>query len=274
MSTATLPASVRGKILACARCKLADTARRPVPGEGSVPADVLFIGEAPGQDEDRMGRPFIGRAGEVLREYIRDLKISSYFITNTVLCRPPGNRVPEQDEIEACSPHLKIQMALVDPQLIVPLGGTALSVFHSDHRISRVNGRTLWWEGVKVIPVFHPSYTLRPGEDQDERLDEFTRAMVKVAQEADRIRRFLDGTMGRWEFRQSHMLIHLEAGPQSPYAGKTVAFCSTDEEGEIAYRQGWVPLVEHDWDRLMGISEDPSSILYGSVAAYGGGLED
>lgn len=133
-----IAAEVRG----CRRCRLAQGRTNAVPGEGSPDTEVVFVGEGPGQNEDRQGRPFVGAAGSLLEELLSMIGWSrgEVFITNLVKCRPPGNRDPEPDEVEACAPYLRRQLEALDPALIVTLGRFSLQRFMPGERISRAHG--------------------------------------------------------------------------------------------------------------------------------------
>ncbi len=148
----------------CARCDLSRTRRRVVFGEGSEQANLLFVGEAPGEEEDRQGRPFVGRAGKLLDEMIEKigLKRSEVFICNVLKCRPPNNRDPEAKEAEACKPYLFAQIDLIRPRLICTLGKHAYNTLLGvDERITRIRGRLTEYKGVALLPTYHPSFLLR-----------------------------------------------------------------------------------------------------------------
>ena len=150
----------------CAACALASTRTKAVPGEGNGDApEVMFIGEAPGADEDLQGRPFVGRAGQLLDKMIGAMgfRRGEVFIANILKCRPPGNRTPTPDEMSVCIPFLKKQIALVRPKTIVALGATAWKGLSGDPgaSISRVRGLWQSFEGIPVMPTFHPAYLLR-----------------------------------------------------------------------------------------------------------------
>ncbi len=150
------------QIRGCTRCPLARSRTRAVPGEGPVPARVVFIGEAPGFYEDRSGRPFVGAAGRLLNQLLEraGLRRDQVFITNLVKCRPPGNRDPRPEEVEACRPYLEAQLALLQPQVIVTLGRFAMAHFLPQARISRVHGRVFRVEPYWVVPMYHPAAAL------------------------------------------------------------------------------------------------------------------
>lgn len=148
----------------CQRCVLAKTRQRTVFGEGPHDARLMFIGEAPGADEDEQGRPFVGRAGQLLTQILEAAGIprDQVFITNVVKCRPPNNRVPAVEEMLACDPFLSLQIALLRPAIIVLLGSTPTHwILKTNEGISNLRGRWFKWKGVDVMPMFHPSYLLR-----------------------------------------------------------------------------------------------------------------
>lgn len=157
----------REKALACQKCPLSLTRQNVVFGEGSCQSGLMFVGEGPGADEDRTGRPFVGRAGELLTKMIQAMGLSreAVYIANTVKCRPPGNRVPSPEERDACYPFLKDQIRLLQPRYMVLLGQTAAQVLlaRSDG-ISRLRGKEFSlsdFPDVRVLPTYHPAYLLR-----------------------------------------------------------------------------------------------------------------
>ena len=148
----------------CQACALGTTRNRFVFGEGSPDSRLMFIGEGPGRDEDLQGRPFVGKAGQLLDRIIQamGLKRAEVFIANVVKCRPPENRVPLPDEMATCSPILERQILCVNPKAIVVLGGTALRFFkETETSITRNRGRFFQWRDYWVMPTFHPAYILR-----------------------------------------------------------------------------------------------------------------
>jgi len=149
----------------CHLCELSKSRQKTVFGEGNENADILFVGEGPGATEDSTGRPFGGRAGEVLTKMIENvlhLPRTEVYITNIVKCRPPGNRVPTESEALSCRPFLQKQIALIKPRIIVSLGATAYHYLTNDNSpISRVRGTIIQGDGYQIIPTFHPSYLLR-----------------------------------------------------------------------------------------------------------------
>ena len=147
----------------CRKCPLADTRTNTVPGEGSPTAEIMFVGEGPGRDEDLSGRPFVGRAGKFLDELIQSLPMrrEDVYIANVVKCRPPENRDPERTEIDQCSGYLRQQIEAIDPLVIVPLGRHALSWFKPSLRITASNGEIFRHENRVLMPLLHPSAGLR-----------------------------------------------------------------------------------------------------------------
>ena len=152
------------EITRCQKCRLCAGRTYPVPGEGNPHARLMFIGEGPGRDEDQTGRPFVGRAGQLLDKMIGAIGLSreEVYIANVVKCRPPQNRAPEADEVAACMPYLRAQVGLIRPQVIVLLGSSALgAILGPDHRITRERGAWIERKGVWFMPTFHPAALLR-----------------------------------------------------------------------------------------------------------------
>jgi DNA polymerase len=161
--------AIREDIGDCTRCKLSTLGRRQVVfGVGNPDADLMFVGEAPGADEDVQGEPFVGRAGQLLTKMIEAMgfRRGDVYIANVVKCRPPGNRNPEPDEIESCEPFLFRQIETIRPKVIVALGAfAARTLLKTQDPISRLRGRVYDYHGAKLIPTFHPSFLLRsPGQ--------------------------------------------------------------------------------------------------------------
>ena len=158
-------AAVRADIGDCTRCKLHTLGRTQVVfGSGNPNAELMFVGEAPGADEDIQGVPFIGRAGQLLTKIIEaiDLKREDVYIANVIKCRPPQNRNPEPDEVETCEPFLFQQIDIIRPKVIVGLGKfAAQTLLRTLDPISRLRGRVYDYRGAKLIPTFHPAYVLR-----------------------------------------------------------------------------------------------------------------
>ena len=157
----------------CTRCRLAGGRTQVVFGVGSPHADVMFIGEGPGYHEDKQGEPFVGAAGQLLNRMLGeiDLRREDVYIANVVKCRPPGNRDPLPDEIEACRPYLLGQLEAIDPQLVVTLGNFATRVIlDRPISISRVRGQRFEWEHRVVVPTFHPAAILHGGGESSSQM--------------------------------------------------------------------------------------------------------
>lgn len=174
-------AALRAEIGAdCSRCKLSAQGRTQVVfGVGNPDADLMFVGEAPGADEDVQGIPFVGRAGQLLTKMIAAINFErdQVYIANVIKCRPPGNRNPEPDEIATCEPFLFQQIDAVRPRVIVALGSfAAKTLLRSDESISRLRGRVFDFRGAKLIPTFHPSFLLRSPERKREAWEDLKRA--------------------------------------------------------------------------------------------------
>ncbi|MCI0486309.1 MAG: uracil-DNA glycosylase [Blastocatellia bacterium] len=156
--------AIREDVGECTRCKLHERRTNIVFGEGNPQARIVFVGEGPGADEDLTGRPFVGRAGQLLDKIIAaiGLRREDVYIANIVMCRPPGNRAPERDEVATCEPFLFRKLALIRPQVIVALGSPAFQcLLKTRETITRSRGEWREWNGIKVMPTFHPAYLLR-----------------------------------------------------------------------------------------------------------------
>ena len=150
----------------CTKCRLSQGRTQVVYGVGDPNADLMFIGEAPGFHEDKQGEPFVGAAGQLLNQLLAEIGIAreDVYINNTVNCRPPGNRDPLPDELEACKPWLDERVALIDPAVVVTLGNWATRyILGKQVSISRVRGQRFPWSGRTVIPTFHPAAVLHGG---------------------------------------------------------------------------------------------------------------
>jgi uracil-DNA glycosylase family 4 len=156
--------AVREVALGCPRCGLAATRKHVVFGEGAADAEVMVVGEAPGQEEDRTGRPFVGRAGKLLELLLASVGLprEKVYICNVLKCRPPGNRNPMADEVEACSPYLVRQVELIRPRAILAVGNfAAQTLLRTDTGISRLRGRVHTYRGLPLVPTYHPAALLR-----------------------------------------------------------------------------------------------------------------
>jgi DNA polymerase len=155
----------------CQRCELGATRTHAVVGRGNLKAPIMIIGEAPGQNEDETGLPFVGKAGQLLEKILAAVKLDTeqdVYIANMNKCRPPGNRIPTADEIAACKPYLLEQIRLVDPKIILLTGATAVKGVTGDKRgITKIRGTWIEWEGRLCMPILHPAYLLRnPSREQ------------------------------------------------------------------------------------------------------------
>ena len=164
----------------CTNCpELAATRTQVVFGAGHADADLMFVGEAPGADEDAQGVPFVGRAGQLLTKMIEaiNLRREDVYIANVIKCRPPGNRNPEPDEIAQCEPFLFQQIEAIKPKVIVALGSfAAKTLLRSDESISRLRGRIYDFRGAQLIPTFHPSFLLRSPDRKRDAWEDLKRA--------------------------------------------------------------------------------------------------
>ena len=148
----------------CHRCGLGETRTHAVIGRGNPQASILIIGEGPGQNEDETGKPFVGRAGQLLDKILSAVKLSEQevYIANIVKCRPPSNRKPTDKEMQACMPYLREQIRLQDPKIILLLGATSVQGLIGDKRgITKIRGTWIEWEGRQCMPMLHPAYLLR-----------------------------------------------------------------------------------------------------------------
>ena len=167
----------------CQRCKLAKGRTNLVFGVGNPEAHLVFVGEGPGADEDAQGEPFVGKAGQLLNKMIEAMgyQREDVYICNVVKCRPPGNRNPEPDEIEACEPFLKKQLAALRPRVIVTLGKFAAQcLLRDDTPISRLRGNFRTYEGVQLMPTFHPAYLLRDPSKKKEAWEDLKAVMAAL----------------------------------------------------------------------------------------------
>jgi DNA polymerase len=176
-------AEIAATIAACRKCVLCKERTTVVPGQGNPHApDVLFIGEAPGADEDRQGLAFVGRAGQLLTKmivamgYTRD----EIFIANICKCRPPGNRQPAVDEMAACLPYLKAQIAVIRPRTIVAMGNTAILGLLGSSGITRLRGIWSTFEGIPLMPTYHPAYLLRFPSVKREAWDDLKKVLKRL----------------------------------------------------------------------------------------------
>lgn len=164
--------AIAAEVRTCQRCRLAQQRTKAVPGEGHPDTEVVFVGEGPGQNEDQQGRPFVGRAGELLVKWLASIgwRRQEVFITNIVKCRPPGNRDPEPDEIAACAPYLRRQLEVLDPAVVVTLGRFSMGHFRPGERITQIHGTQApapaeaGTRDAVAFALFHPAAALRSTE--------------------------------------------------------------------------------------------------------------
>jgi len=177
-------ADIRADLGDCTRCGLSASRKHIVFGEGAENARLVFVGEGPGFDEDRCGRPFVGAAGQLLTRIIAAMQLTreAVYICNVVKCHPPGNRDPEPEEIRHCLPFLKRQLAVIQPRAICALGRVAAqTLLDTQAPISRLRGRFHDFMGIPVMPTFHPAYLLRNPEKKREVWEDVQQIMKRLA---------------------------------------------------------------------------------------------
>lgn len=162
MSAEEILDEIAEQVSVCTRCKLHHSRKKAVPGAGNPQAGVMFIGEGPGFHENQQGLPFVGAAGNFLDELLGEANLTreGVFITNVVKCRPPGNRDPHVEELEACKPYLERQIAAINPDAIVTLGRFSMAHFINHGKISGIHGKSYWINGRMIIPMYHPAAAL------------------------------------------------------------------------------------------------------------------
>ncbi len=180
--------AIAAEVNVCQKCKLHTGRKKAVPGEGPADAKIVFIGEGPGFHENEQGRPFVGAAGKFLEEllgYIQ-LKREQVFICNVVKCRPPGNRDPEMDELQACSAYLERQIQAIRPAVIVTLGRFSMARFMPEAKISAVHGQARKVDGRLVVAMFHPAAALHQPSLKQAIIDDFKKlpALIAAAEKA------------------------------------------------------------------------------------------
>jgi DNA polymerase len=175
---------LEARVKTCQLCRLAKTRTNAVPGEGEYRAEVMFVGEGPGYNEDRQGRPFIGQAGQFLNELLglAGLSRESAYITNVVKCRPPNNRDPMPDEMAACAPYLERQIALINPRIIVTLGRYSMSKFFPGERISQIHGTARMVDGRMCVAMYHPAAGLHQASLADVIRSDFRKLPIFIEQ--------------------------------------------------------------------------------------------
>ena len=175
--------TLQEQVSQCISCPLCAHRTHTVFGEGNPHSSLLFVGEGPGADEDRMGRPFVGRAGQLLDKMIQamGLQREDVYIANVVKCRPPGNRTPLPEEMQACLPYLRGQFALIRPKVIICLGATAArAIISEDVRITRDRGTWVNKKGIWIMPTYHPAALLRDPTKKRETWQDLQEVMKKL----------------------------------------------------------------------------------------------
>jgi len=176
--------AIREELGECRRCALHEGRKTIVFGEGNPHAALVFVGEGPGYEEDQQGRPFVGEAGQLLTDIIvkgMNLSREDVYICNVVKCRPPENRNPELDEIEACGPFLRKQIRAIGPRVIVTLGNVPTKMLlNTKEGITRLRGHWQTYEGIPVMPTFHPAYLLRSPGEKKKVWEDIQKVMVKL----------------------------------------------------------------------------------------------
>lgn len=177
-------AAVARLVHQCARCPLHQTRTHAVPGEGNPQARIVFVDEAPGADEDAQGRPFVGRAGQLLTDIIQKgmkLRREEVYICNVLKCRPPGNRTPAPDEVVRCMPYLVRQLELIAPEVIVALGGVAAqALLDTRQPVGKLRGKWHQWREIPLRVTFHPAYLLRNPADKAEAWKDIQEVMKRL----------------------------------------------------------------------------------------------
>ena len=177
---------IRNELGDCRRCKLHQTRRTIVFGEGNENAKLMFIGEGPGYDEDVQGRPFVGKAGQLLTRIIQSMHLQreEVYITNIIKCRPPQNRNPEPDEIESCSPFVRKQIDAIRPRVVCALGTfSAQTLLKTTARITALRGKVYNLDNITVIPTYHPAFLLRNPEKKKDVWEDMKRVLERLREE-------------------------------------------------------------------------------------------
>jgi uracil-DNA glycosylase len=220
--------AIAAEVRDCTRCRLSETRTRAVPGEGDPNTEVLLVGEGPGMNEDREGRPFIGRAGGLLERLLGHIgwQRDDVFITNVVKCRPPGNRDPEPDEMAACATYLQRQAAVLDPSVVVTLGRFSMATFMPGVRISQAHGTTRLADpatgarDATVFAMYHPAYALRNPAVERESFDDVARIPAVLV--AARERRAINAAAARAVQSAVASAPAPSASPRAPVASPPV----------------------------------------------------
>ncbi|HUG30398.1 MAG TPA: uracil-DNA glycosylase family protein [Candidatus Limnocylindria bacterium] len=228
---------IAAEVRVCTRCRLSQTRTKAVPGEGHPDTEVVFVGEGPGQTEDQQGRPFVGRAGDLLVKLVSTLgwRRQEVFITNIVKCRPPGNRDPEPDEIAACAPYLQRQLEVLDPAVVVTLGRFSMAHFRPGERITQIHGTAVvappatGARDALAYALYHPAAALRSSEVERQSYDDIA-GLPRVLGDA-RARRA--GVAGEAQRSAGAMAADLATGPAQPAQGAQPAEPAAPSEPEV-----------------------------------------
>jgi DNA polymerase len=238
--------AIAAEVRACTKCRLAQTRTRAVPGEGHQDTEVVFVGEGPGQTEDQQGRPFVGRAGDLLVKLLSTLgwRRNEVFITNIVKCRPPGNRDPEPDEIASCAPYLRRQLEVLDPAVVVTLGRFSMAHFRPGERITQIHGTAVpappdtGTRDALVYALYHPAAALRSSDVERQSYDDIA-GLPRVLLDA-RARRAAgaagpDAPSGTGDAPSSTLGPRLEA-PILPLQEPVVPIAASDDEAPTLFQ--------------------------------------
>lgn len=165
----------------CKKCRLWKTRKNAVPGEGPSDAEIIFIGQAPGSEEDKTGKPFIGRAGKFLNDILQSIGIKrrDVFITSPVRCFPPKNRKPKKEELEACRPYLDKYLAIINPKIMVLMGEVAFNSFFPDKKLKSYRGKWLRKKGIRFLATYHPAAGMRFPKARRDMLSDFKKLKIK-----------------------------------------------------------------------------------------------
>ncbi|MDA0322566.1 MAG: uracil-DNA glycosylase [Verrucomicrobia bacterium] len=185
-------AELVSQVAACQKCKLCETRTKTVPGQGSATPEIMFVGEAPGHDEDQQGLAFVGKAGQLLTKMIEAMGYTreEIFIGNVLKCRPPNNRTPSPKEMETCLPYLREQIRILQPKVIISLGATALKgLVDVDGGITRLRGKWLSFEGIDLMPTYHPAYLLRSPEFKKDTWEDLQMVLRHLGREIPEVKK-------------------------------------------------------------------------------------
>ncbi len=189
MDAETKLAHIASEIRQCKNCPLGTTRKNAVPGAGPATAEIMCIGEGPGHHENEQGLPFVGASGKFLTQLLLDggLPRETVFITNVVKCRPPGNRDPQPNELQACSTHLERQIEVINPLIIITLGRVSMARYFEKVRISQIHGEASWHDGRLIVPMYHPAAALHQPKLRPVLAHDF--AQLKEMIELEKVRR-------------------------------------------------------------------------------------